>query len=134
MTNDNYDPADPQKGKGVQPSAEDAAARAQKMDAALTPKEIESAIANRIMQAYQDHEDPHDAAHGIVEAIQNTGCTICPDGGTVGMVRALIRGLGIEDADASLSSFAFRKHIEPLKRAIFSSPLRIKAEAHNDDQ
>jgi len=84
--------------------------------------EIRKVIADRITQAYQDHEDPHDAAQGVILAIQDAECTICPNDTTVGMVRELLRCLG--KGDAKLGSHTFRTHIEPLARAIAASPLR----------
>lgn len=92
-------------------------------------KRLKKMIADRITRAYQNREDPNDVAEGVFEVIRHAECTICPDNATVGMVRELLRGLGIEDADAGLGSRTFRKHIEPLKRAIAASPLGNRTDA-----
>jgi len=83
-------------------------------------------LRERIKQAIHDSQMGLVAllpADAVLAAISDAGCTIVPDGPTVGMTKELVRGLGIEDADAH-----FRAHIDPLKRAIAASPFRDTGE------
>jgi hypothetical protein len=82
---------------------------------AWTREEVVEAI-SRAMKSGSD-------ASEVLSAIEATGCRVVYKGGTVGMVRALIRALHGLDHNPPLGSYEFRRHYQALENAIDSSPI-----------
>jgi hypothetical protein len=85
MTNDNFDPDDPRKAKGVQPSAEDAAARAAE---GITPEERAQSVMDQFPANSGWSQASDVVHHAIAQAIREAQAAAYERGKAEGRERA----------------------------------------------